>query len=100
MSRCHQRFSNEKTAEAKHIEATQLFRILQSALTDHDFVILSFGDETLACFQRNLKRLKIAVVYADDLCASIQRTAHLGGRMHFNERVESKLVFRNFAQIT
>ena len=48
----------------------------------------------------NLKRLEIAVVHADDPGASIERTAHLDGCMHFNECVESEFIFRNLAQIT
>src|SRR6266487_3591015 len=96
----HQCFADEKTMEPKSAKTLQRLRILQSTLTNHHCVVGSVSNESAACFQRNLKRLKIAVVYADDLGASIQRAAQLDGCMHFNERVEPELVFRNFAKIT
>jgi hypothetical protein len=61
---------------------------VQSTLADHDFVARSLGDQTLACFQRNAKGAKIAVIYSDDFCARVHRSFQLIRAMHFDKRVE------------
>ena len=82
------------------MKTTQRLRVLQSALTDHDFVVRSFGDETLACFQRNLKGLQIPIVHADDVRAGIQGAAQLVGCVDFDECIEPELVFSDLTQLT
>src|ERR1051326_249790 len=98
--RTHQNLAYQETAETERLKMTQRLWVLQSALANHDSVGRSFANKMLAGFQRNFKGLEIAVVHSDDPGARIQRTTHINGCMHLNERVESELVLRDFAQIT
>src|SRR5207247_8628538 len=93
LGRTEPSYSYHKPSEYDFVKKTQLFHALQSTLTDHDFVMRSISNKTLACFQRNLKALKIPVVHADDVRAGIQRATQLVGCVDFNECIEPELVF-------
>src|ERR1043166_9738571 len=97
--RTHQNLAYQETAETERLKMTQRLWVLQSALANHDSVGRSFANKMLAGFQRNFKGLEIAVVHSDDPGARIQRTTHINGCMHLNERVESELVLRDFVHL-